>query len=120
MPLFSLLSKILDFNRNRFARQLLNALDKEVLEIRKDANRIGAPRSWGDYGLEESKSDLASLIRSRGEVKGMFSAEGPTGGWTVAPVLQDGIGTIVRDNSALRELVNFIPIDSGDAYEELI
>jgi HK97 family phage major capsid protein len=99
----------------------LDRLDKEVTELSKKANR---QRFFGGGGsseqLEESKSDLATLIRSRGEVKGMFSGSGPDGGWTVAPVLADGIGSIVRNNSVLRELITFIPIESGDSYEEVI
>lgn len=99
----------------------LDRLDKEVLEMAKKANRrnIGG-MGGGSSDYEESKSDLSTLIRSRGEVKGMFSGSGPDGGWTVAPVLAEGIGGIVRNASALRELVAFIPIDTGDSYEELI
>jgi HK97 family phage major capsid protein len=101
----------------------LDRLDKEVTDILKKANRPnigggGFSRSADQF--EESKSDLATLIRSRGEVKGMFSGSGPDGGWTVAPVLADGIGTIVRNTSVLRELVTFIPIEAGDSYEEVI
>lgn len=97
-----------------------NQLEKEIGEIIKKGNRPGARSSVFGSDLSESKSDLADLIRSRGEVKGMFSGSGPDGGWTVAPVLQDGIGSIVRNASALRDLVDFIPIETGDAYEELI
>lgn len=98
----------------------LKELDRDVMEILKKNNRrnIGGGSYSGDQ--EESKSDLATMIRSRGEVKGMFSGSGPDGGWTVAPVLADGIGGIVRNASALRELVTFIPIDTGDSYEEVI
>jgi len=99
----------------------LDRLDKEMLEIGKKANRKNFGGGFGGSGqVEESKSDLASLIRSRGEVKGMFSGSGPDGGWTSAPVLAEGIGGIVRNASALRELVTFIPMDTGDSYEELI
>ena len=99
----------------------LKELDRDVIEIMKKANRpnIGGGSSYRN-DQEESKSDLATMIRSRGEVKGMFSGSGPDGGWTVAPVLADGIGGIVRNASALRELVTFIPIDTGDSYEEVI
>jgi HK97 family phage major capsid protein len=98
----------------------LTELSSGLLELQKKANRIGAPGTVGESRLVESKADLAAFIRSRGDVKGMFSASGPSGGWSVAPVLQDGIGTIVRDNSVLRSLVDFIQIDAGDAFEELI
>ncbi|WP_051961716.1 phage major capsid protein [Methylobacter sp. BBA5.1] len=98
----------------------IDRLDKEVAELSIKANRKRIFGGSGSYDHEESKSDLATLIRSRGEVKGMFSGSGPDGGWTVAPVLADGIGSIVRDASALRELVTFIPIESGDTYEEVI
>lgn len=100
----------------------LDRLDKEVTDILKKANRpnMGGGLSRSSDQFEESKSDLATLIRSRGEVKGMFSGSGPDGGWTVAPVLADGIGSIVRNNSVLRELITFIPIESGDSYEEVI
>lgn len=94
------------------------ALDKEVLEIQKKSNRIG--QGYAGRDLEESRQDLAKLCRSRGEIKGMFSGSGPDGGWTVAPVLQEGIGAIIRQNNALRELVDFIPIEAGDAYVELV
>jgi HK97 family phage major capsid protein len=99
----------------------LNQLDKDVMEILKKSNRLNVGGS-GSFSSDhqESKSDLATMIRSRGEVKGMFSGSGPDGGWTVAPVLADGIGSIVRNASALRELVTFIPIDAGDSYEEVI
>jgi HK97 family phage major capsid protein len=98
----------------------VDRLEREVTEILKKNNRrnIGGSGSYDQQ--EESKSDLATLIRSRGEVKGMFSGSGPDGGWTVAPVLADGIGTIVRNTSVLRELVTFIPIEAGDSYEEVI
>jgi HK97 family phage major capsid protein len=100
-----------------------NLLEREVGELMKKANRPGTRSGSGSNGyelFEESKSDLATMIRSRGEVKGMFSGSSPDGGWTVAPVLADGIGGIVRNASALRELVTFIPIDIGDSYEEVI
>lgn len=99
----------------------LDQLDKDIIEVLKKANRpnIGGSGSFSS-DHQESKSDLATMIRSRGEVKGMFSGSGPDGGWTVAPVLADGIGSIVRNASALRELVTFIPIDAGDSYEEVI
>lgn len=96
----------------------LDQLDHDVIEILKKSNRKNVGGSGGFD--DESKIDLAGLIRSRGEIKGMFSGSGPDGGWTVAPVLQDGIGSIVRNASALRELVDFIPIETGDAYEELV
>ncbi|MGZ5052795.1 MAG: phage major capsid protein [Methylobacter sp.] len=104
-------------NDSRFKR-----LEDEITGILKKANRpnAGGSGSFRYEQVEESKSDLATLIRSRGEVKGMFSGSGPDGGWTVAPVLADGIGTIVRNASALRELVTFIPLESGDSYEEVI
>jgi len=95
----------------------LKQLDSEVMEILKKGNRKNLS---GGSDHEESKSDLSTLIRSRGEVKGMFSGSGPDGGWTVAPVLAEGIVGIVRNASALRELVTFIPMDTGDSYEELI
>jgi HK97 family phage major capsid protein len=99
----------------------LSQLDKDVVEILKKSNRLNVGGSGSFRGDDqESKSDLATLIRSRGEVKGMFSGSGPDGGWTVAPVLADGIGSIVRNASSLRELVTFIPIDAGDSYEEVI
>lgn len=98
----------------------LDQLDKEFLEFQKKANRLNISGRGFSADQEESKSDLATMIRSRGEVKGMFSGSGPDGGWTVAPVLADGIGGIVRNASALRELVTFIPIDAGDSYEEVI
>lgn len=98
----------------------LTELSSGLLELQKSANRIGAPGTGGGSRLIESKADLAAFIRSRGETKGMFSASGPDGGWSVAPVLQDGIGTIVRNNSVLRSLVDFIEIGAGDCYEELI
>ncbi|MDD5268410.1 MAG: phage major capsid protein [Methylococcales bacterium] len=98
-----------------------NALDKEVLNIQKKANRIPTPGTVGSSSdLVESKNDLATFIRSRGEIKAMSVGTGPEGGWTVNPVLQDGIGTLVRNNSALRELVTFIEIETGDAFEELV
>jgi HK97 family phage major capsid protein len=96
------------------------ALDKEFTEFAKKANRPGMGNYTGSRDVEESKSQLAAYIRSRGETKGMFSASGPDGGWTVIPVLADSIGTMVRDSSALRQLVNFIEIGAGDSYEELI
>lgn len=108
--------------RDSFDKRL-KALDKEVLDIQKKANRFNAGGSSGrdSYDLEESKSAVATFIRSRGtETKGMSSGSDPSGGWTVVPVLQNDISTLVRDNSALRELVDFVEIDSGDAYEELI
>jgi len=99
----------------------LDLLDKEMLDISKKANRKSVGGGFfRSEQFEESKSDLASLIRTRGEVKGMFSGSGPDGGWTVAPVLADGIGTIVRNGSVLRDLVTFIPIDTGDGYDEII
>lgn len=99
-----------------------NALDKEFSEFAKKANRpkMGSGYSDSSREMTESKTDLANLIRSRGESKGMFSGSGPDGGWTVAPVLQEGIGSIVRNNSALRTLVTFTEIGAGDSFEELI
>lgn len=96
----------------------LNLCSKEIGELMKKADR--AKYSSNCNSDSESKNDLADYIRSRGEVKNMFSASGPDGGWTVNPVLADGIGGIVRQNSALRELLNFIPLPMGDAYEEVI
>lgn len=99
-------------------------LDKEFTEYLTKTNRLkvtgSGSYSESSYDMIESKNDLANLIRSRGETKGMFSGSGPDGGWTVAPVLQEGIGTIVRNQSALRSLVSFIEIGAGDAYEELL
>jgi len=97
----------------------LEQLDDEVMGILKKANRPGSGFG-GSSGFHESKSDLAELIRSRGETKGMFSNSGPDGGWTVAPVLAQGIGGVVRNTSALRELVTFIPVETGGSYEEII
>jgi HK97 family phage major capsid protein len=99
----------------------IKALDREVLELMKKKNRRFAGGSEASE-LYAEKSDLADYIRSRGEIKStlMSSGSGPDGGWTVHPVLQDGIGTIVRNNSALRSLVNFIELDMGDSYEELV
>ncbi|MFZ2171448.1 MAG: phage major capsid protein [Methylococcaceae bacterium] len=99
-----------------------NKLDREFLEFQKKANRIGAPAGSfsSSYQLDESKKSLADFIRSRGETKMMESAVGPSGGWSVNPVLAEGIGAIVRNTSALRQLVNFIQLDTGDSYEELL
>ncbi len=44
----------------------------------------------------------------------------PSGGYAVYPALSEGIGTLIRNNSALRALVDFISIESGDSYEEII
>ncbi|MGJ0483178.1 MAG: phage major capsid protein [Methylomicrobium sp.] len=96
-------------------------LDRAVVEILKKKNRITAGSS--EYrDMYSEKSDLAAYIRSRGEIKStlMSSGSGPDGGWSVHPVLQDGIGTIVRNNSALRSLVNFVELETGDSYEELV
>lgn len=96
-------------------------IEKDLTDFFKKANR---PNVGGGInhaiGISESKSELATFIRSRGEVKGMFSNSGPDGGWTVSPVLADGIGSIVRDGSALRALVTFVPIEKGGSYEEII
>lgn len=100
----------------------LNLLEKEVMELAKKANRpnIGG-QSYGTSEQHESKNDLADYIRSRGESKGMFSGSAPDGGFTVMPVLADGIGGLVRNTSALRQLITqFVPLESGDAYEEVI
>jgi HK97 family phage major capsid protein len=101
--------------------QKVNSLEKDLIEVMKKANR----RNVGGSDAREmysEKSDFADYIRSRGEIKStlMSSGSGPDGGWTVHPVLQDGIGTIVRNNSALRSLVSFIELDMGDSYEELV
>ncbi len=101
----------------------LKLLEKDVMEFMKKANRpnIGGGGFFGSSDQQEAKNDLAAYIRSRGESKGMFSGSGPDGGWTVAPVLADGIGGIVRNVSALRELITqFVPIETGDTYEEII
>lgn len=100
--------------------QKLKSLEKDLIEVMKKSNRIGQGAGSLSGDLHESKQDLAALFRSRGEVKGMFSGSGPAGGWTVAPVLQEGIGTIIRQNNALRQLVDFIEIEAGDSYVELI
>jgi HK97 family phage major capsid protein len=50
----------------------------------------------------------------------MFSGSGPDGGWSVSPILGEGIGSIVRNASALRSLVNFIEIGADDSFEELV
>jgi HK97 family phage major capsid protein len=101
--------------------QKVKAIEDDVTEILKKANRPGAGiGSFSSLNLLESKRDVATYLRSRGEIKAMSSGSDPDGGWTVHPVLQDGIGSIVRDNSALRSLVNFIDLDMGDSYEELV
>jgi HK97 family phage major capsid protein len=101
--------------------QKVKALEKDVIDILKKANRLNAGSgSTSSSDFYESKASLADFIRSRGEVKAMTSGSGPDGGWSVYPALADGIGTIVRNNSALRNLVNFVEIDTGDSYEELV
>jgi len=98
----------------------LEALDKEVLDMQKKANRLPGGYQGDKSDMAESRKALADYIRSRGEVKAGFSADGPTGGWTVQPVFQKGIASILRNNSALRQLVNFVQMDSGDSFEELL
>jgi HK97 family phage major capsid protein len=99
-----------------------NRLEQNVMDFVKKANRPNfGGGSTGSSEQREAKSDMANYIRSRGETKGMSSRSGPDGGWTVNPVLADGIGGIVRNASALRELITqFIPLETGDAYEEVI
>ncbi|MDO9104823.1 MAG: phage major capsid protein [Methylovulum sp.] len=105
-------------NRND---EKISSLERDVINFFKKANRpkMGDSSDYA-FGFDESKSDLATYIRSRGETKGMFSSSGPDGGWMVAPVLANGIGTIVRNASALRELVTFVPMEVGGSYEEVI
>ncbi|MEC4747795.1 phage major capsid protein [Methylomicrobium sp. Wu6] len=101
--------------------QKIKSLEKDVIDILIKANRPnvgGGSRLSGE--LYDSKASMADFIRSRGEIKAMSSGSGPDGGWTVYPFLADGIGTIVRNNSALRSLVNFVELETGDSYEELV
>lgn len=101
----------------------VQSLEQAIIDIAKKSNRPNIAGSGGlinDSGMIESKNNLATYIRSRGEVKSMEVGSGPDGGWTVQPVLQEGIGLIVRNHSALRSLVNFITIETGGSYEEII
>jgi HK97 family phage major capsid protein len=101
--------------------QKIKSLEKDVIDILKKGNRLnagGGSRLSDD--LYDSKASMADFIRSRGEIKAMSSSSGPDGGWSVYPVLADGIGTIVRNNSALRNLVSFVDLETGDSYEELV
>lgn len=99
----------------------IKSLEKDVIEILKKSNRLPVGGGYTPSGdLHESKTSMADFIRSRGEIKAMTSGSGPDGGWSVYPALADGIGTIVRNNSALRSLVNFVEIEAGDSYEELV
>lgn len=96
-------------------------LEDDFLEFAKKANRpnIGGSLSGSSREMVESKNQLADYIRSRGETK-MNSQSGPDGGWAVQPALAAGIGTIVRQDSALRTLVNFTEIETGGSFEELV
>lgn len=93
--------------------------ESDLLNVAKKANRLNLMGS-SEERSHESKNDLADYIRSRGEVKSMYSSSGPDGGWTVQPALAEGIDSILRNQSVLRELVNFVQIENGDRYEEII
>lgn len=116
-------SSVLELNaaneafRKQYDEKLQN-LSKQADFIEKKIGRPGFGYGGSSRGIDDSKQDLAAYIRSRGETKGMFSGSDPAGGWTVSPVLQEGIGSIVRNASALRKLVNFINIEKGDSFEE--
>lgn len=92
-----------------------------MLDIAKKANRPGSSSgAVFNSQYEESKKDLATYLRSRGEIKTMVTGDGTQGGWTVHPALADGIGTLVRNTSAVRQLLSFTPIESGSDFEEII
>lgn len=101
----------------------INSLSDEMLEVMKKANR---PNMSGGYSeqnaLAESKSALVEFLRSRGETetKNMFAGSNPDGGWVSNSVLAEGIGEIARNASALRQLVSFVQLESGDSYDELL
>jgi len=100
--------------------QRIKSVEKDLIDIMKKANRRNVGGSDSPASLYESKHEVATYIRSRGEIKAMSSGSGPDGGWTVHPVFDKGIGGIVRNTSVLRELVGFVEIEAGDAYEELL
>lgn len=100
------------FNNKRYSQ-----LEKEMVEILKKGNRPGARSSFG--AGDESKSDLGDFLRGR-EVKSMQIGSGPDGGFLMQPYLHEGIGTIVRNTSALRELVNVMPMETGSDFVEVI
>ena len=106
-----------EFIKNYDAK--FNAFDKELLALQTKSNR---PHFVGNSSSQdrESKNDLACYLRSRGEIKGMLTSNDPQGGYTVPPFLAEGISSLVRNTSALRKLVNFITLESGDTYEELL
>lgn len=105
-----------------FEKKFKNKLEDCADRIRDLETKTSRQRVMGglsqEYVSHEDKSDIAAYIR--GETKGMSSGSGVDGGWTVNPVLENSIGTIVRNGSALRELITLTPLDSGDSYEELI
>lgn len=100
----------------------LSELEKDIIEISKKQgrSRLSGLGSSMHGDVQESKQNLAEYIRSRGEVKAMHSGSSPDGGYIVQPVLQEGISTILRNMSVLRDLITFIPIESGNAYEEIV
>lgn len=102
--------------------QKLKSLEKDLIEVMKKGNRLHAGgSSTSSSDLVESKANLADYIRSRGEIKSMSVGTDPAGGYSVNPVLAEGIGGIVRNISAVRELVTLIPLENGgDRYEEVI
>jgi HK97 family phage major capsid protein len=99
----------------------LDRLDKEVAEMAKKANRKRFSGGGSGYGddLGESKSDLAAFLRGQ-ETKGMNMGSGPDGGFLRIPYLQDSIGTIARNTSALRQLVTVTEMEYGSEYVEVI
>lgn len=98
---------------------VIDRLDKVEAAYNRTIFNGGATHSGDNHRYD--KSGLAAFIRSRGEIKaGLTSDSDPDGGWMVIPVLDKNIGGIVRNISALRELVVFIPIESGGSYEEVI
>jgi HK97 family phage major capsid protein len=101
----------------------VDLLQQQLNEVEKKTNRLnfgGGQSPAGGYLDREAKNDLAKFLRSRGEVKTMTIGTDPQGGYSVHPFLAEGIAGLVRNNSALRKLVNFIPLPSGDNFEELL
>ncbi len=100
----------------------LDQLDREFLEFQKKANRPNIAGSFGGGDNSQARKDLAAYVSSRGEIKSGFTSDGPSGGWSVNRVLNNDIGLIVRNNSAVRQLISFvpIPIGGGDSYEEMV
>ncbi len=63
--------------------------------------------------------ELDQFIRSKGEARGLSINTG-TGGNAVIPFRNSSLENLLRENSPIRDLVDVIPIDGNDSFEEVI